>query len=108
METLRQNLQAGVIGPLDPQQPADAPAGTDREQLDSDKPMGRATRDIAGRVAASPGALAGRRPRLEAVRNIACGGVLAALPALLQAGLLRHAGLLPALAKVECHAFVDS
>ena len=99
VETLRQNLLAGVIRPPDPQQPAAEPAGADREQLDRDKPMGRATRDIAGRVAASLGALAGRRPRFEAVRNIACGGVLAALPALLQAGLLRHAGLLPALAK---------
>ena len=99
VETLRQNLLAGVIRAPNPQQPAGAAAGADREQLDGDKPMGRATRDVAGRVAASPGMLAGRRPRFEAVRNIACGGVLAALPALLRAGLLRHAGLLPVLAK---------
>lgn len=102
VETLRQNILAGIISRPDAPQPeetAAAAAGADRAQLDSDEPMGRATRDTQGRVAASLGLLNGRRPRFEAVRNIACGGVLAALPALLQAGLLRHAGLLPALAK---------
>ena len=54
--------------------------------------MGRAARDSAGRVAASAGAMAEAQPRFdEPLSAVACGGVLAALPALLEEGLLQHA-----------------
>ena len=49
-----------------------------------------ATCNVAGRMAASIGGLGPAPPRFEAVETVARGGVLTALPALLQAGLLSH------------------
>ena len=71
----------------------EAPLGrSDRDRRDRAAPMGRAARDSAGRVAASAGAMAEARPRFdEPLSAVACGGVLAALPALLKEGLLQHA-----------------
>ena len=65
---------------------------SERDRRDRTAPMGRAARDSAGRVAASAGAMAEARPRFgEPLSAVACGGVLAALPALLEEGLLQHA-----------------
>ena len=64
-----------------------------RDRRDRAAPMGRAARDSAGRVAASAGAMAAARPCFgEPLSAVACGGVLAALPALLKEGLLDRAG----------------
>ncbi len=65
-----------------------------RNRRDAAAAMGRAARDVGGRVAASLGLLAERLPSFEATATVANGGVLTAVPALLQAGLLRHASLL--------------
>ena len=73
------------------------PAAVDkagRNRRDAAAAMGRAARDVGGRVAASLGLLAERLPSFEATATVANGGVLTAVPALLQAGLLRHASLL--------------
>ena len=88
----------GVPGGLaaDPPRPA-APAAEQapqavsrsaRNQLDAAAPLGMATCNVAGRMAASIGGLGPAPPRFEAVETVARGGVLTALPALLQAGLL--------------------
>ena len=62
---------------------------SERDRRDRAAPMGRAARDSAGRVAASAGAMAEAHPRFdEPLSAVACGGVLAALPALLKEGLL--------------------
>ena len=105
--TVYHNIQRGFIGTGTPgaEEPAETEtdAGTDareaplgrsaRDRRDRAAPMGRAARDSAGRVAASAGAMAEARPRFdEPLSAVACGGVLAALPALLEEGLLQHAG----------------
>ena len=59
-----------------------------RNQLDAAAPLGMATCNVAGRMAASIGGPGPAPPRFEAVETVARGGVLTALPALLQAGLL--------------------
>ncbi len=78
-----------------------APLGRSaRDRRDRAAPMGRAARDSAGRVAASAGAMDEARPRFdEPLSAVACGGVLAALPALLEEGLLQHADRFLALPK---------
>ena len=65
-----------------------------RNRRDAAAAMGRAARDVGGRVAASLGLLAERLPSFEATATVANGGVLTAVPALLRAGLLQHAGRL--------------
>ena len=71
-----------------------APGKEERNRRDAAAAMGRGARDTAGRVAASVGALDGRQPSFESASAVSGGGVLAALPALLRAGLLRRASLL--------------
>ena len=112
--TLNHNRRRGFIGTGTPGagKPAEteSDAGTDareaplgrsaRDRRDRAAPMGRAARDSAGRVAASAGAMAEARPRFgEPLSAVACGGVLAALPALLKEGLLQHAGAFLSLPK---------
>ena len=103
VETLRRNILGGVVAaPADSAPTAGGAQALDparRDLRDTACRMGRAARDVAGRVAASLGALNGRKPRFVAASAVACGGVLAGLPALLQTGLLRHAEELPELAK---------
>ena len=69
-------------------------AKQERNQRDAQASLGRAARDTAGRVAASLGALDGQAPHFEPAATVSGAGVLTAVPALLQQGLLRHAGLL--------------
>ena len=80
---------------------ADAPqaaAATDRASRDArDKqaPMGRAARDVEGRMLASAGLMTEAKPVFAApAHGVAHGGVLAALPMLLRAGLLGAANRL--------------
>ena len=54
--------------------------------------MGRGATATLERLAASVGLLNEAEPRFEAALDVARGGVLLALPALLVSGLLRHAG----------------
>ena len=115
--TVYHNIQRGFIGTGAPGagKPAETEpdAGTDareaplgrseRDRRDRAAPMGRAARDSAGRVAASAGAMAEARPRFgEPLSAVACGGVLAALPALLEEGLLQHADRFLSLPKGCC------
>ena len=70
---------------------ADPVDRSERDQRDRAAPMGRGTRNCHGRVAASLGRLPEMPPRFdEPLTGVANGGVLAALPALLQAGLLHQ------------------
>lgn len=85
-----------------PEAEADAPGAlerTARDARDAEAPMGRATRDVAGRVLASLGLGALRTPRFEHLAALPWGGLLVLLPTLLQNGLLRHVNLLPPLRK---------
>ena len=102
--TLWRYTKAGVLpaskakrrGGRKPAAPAasEGPGKEERNRHGASAAMGRAAHDTEGRVAASLGALDGREPRFEAASAVAAGGVLTALPALLRAGLLRHAGKL--------------
>ena len=82
---------------------ADAPqtdpaAATDRatrDARDKQAPMGRAARDVEGRMLASAGLMTEAQPVFAApAHGVAHGGVLAALPMLLRAGLLGAANRL--------------
>ena len=60
-----------------------------RDQRDRVAPLGRAAKDLGGRIAASVGIMKEATPQfVESLSAVANGGVLAALPALLQEGLL--------------------
>ena len=76
----------------------DPPPATDRATRDArDKhaPMGRAARDVEGRMLASAGLMTEAEPVFAApAHGVAHGGVLAALPMLLRAGLLGAANRL--------------
>ena len=76
----------------------DPPPATDRATRDArDKhaPMGRAARDVEGRMLASAGLMTEAEPVFAAPAHaVAHGGVLAALPMLLRAGLLGAANRL--------------
>ena len=76
----------------------DPPPATDRATRDArDKhaPMGRAARDVEGRMLASAGLMTEAKPVFAAPAHaVAHGGVLAALPMLLRAGLLGAANRL--------------
>ena len=91
-ETLRSYVQAGLVAA--PTKREDRPAPADkaaRNLRDAQAPLGRAARDVDGRVAASLLGAGTRAPQIESARAVECGGVLASLPALLEAGLLCHA-----------------
>lgn len=94
-ETLRSYVKAGLLPPATkrPEQPADK---AERNLRDAQAPLGRAARDVDGRVAASLLGSGTRAPQIESARAVECGGVLASVPALLEAGLLCHAGQLQA------------
>ena len=98
-ETLRLHVKAGLVQARPaPQDPAPVPPGrAERNRRDARAPLGMAARDVDGRVAASLGGAGFRQPRFEAARSVSCGGVLTAVPTLLESGLLDHAGQLPAL-----------
>ena len=94
---------AQAVAATDHPASADAPqtdpaAATDRASRDArDKqaPMGRAARDVEGRMLASAGVMTEAKPVFAApAHGVAHGGVLAALPMLLRAGLLGAANRL--------------
>ena len=76
----------------------DPPPATDhatRDARDKHAPMGRAARDVEGRMLASAGLMTEAKPVFAAPAHaVAHGGVLAALPMLLRAGLLGAANRL--------------
>ena len=109
-ETLRLHVKAGLVQARPaPQDPAPVPPGrAERNRRDARAPLGMAARDVDGRVAASLGGAGFRQPRFEAARSVSCGGVLTAVPTLLESGLLDHAGQLPALASAWSTADRDA
>src|SRR5262249_26819458 len=70
--------------------PAEQSNKSERSQIDSQAPMGYATTRTLDRVAAAIGALESAPIQFEATCDVAGGGVLMAVPALLAQGLLRH------------------
>ena len=75
--------------------PAPATDRATRDARDKQAPMGRAARDVEGRMLASAGLMTEAKPVFAApAHGVAHGGVLAALPMLLRAGLLGAANRL--------------
>ena len=75
--------------------PAAATDRASRDARDKQAPMGRAARDVEGRMLASAGLMTEAQPVFAApAHGVAHGGVLAALPMLLRAGLLGAANRL--------------
>ena len=75
--------------------PAAATDRASRDARDKQAPMGRAARDVEGRMLASAGLMTEAKPVFAAPAHaVAHGGVLAALPMLLRAGLLGAANRL--------------
>jgi len=72
---------------------------SERSEADSDAPMGHGTTRSLERVAAAMGLLESAPVEFEAACDVAGGGVLLALPALLAAGLLRYTAELYSLPK---------
>ena len=112
--TVRNYRERGLLPPPEPAAPppaAEPPAKpvpepaaepplpkTARSLLDAAAPLGRGARDVPGRLAASLGAAGPPAPCFQPVEALRHGGLLTALPALLEVGLLRFADSLPALA----------
>ena len=81
-----------VPGPASQAAEASAPSNQSARSIaDGEAPMGVATTRSMERVAAALGALEGAETRFERADDVAHGGVLCALAALLTFGLLRHA-----------------
>ncbi len=93
VSTFNENRRAGVIvGGRSAERGRDR---SERDRLDREAPMGRATHDVAGRVLAMTGKMDAAQPVFaEPAQAVAGGGVLAGLPMLLQEGLLAAAGRL--------------
>src|SRR5258705_8747688 len=72
-------------------QPA-ASTKSERAEADCAAPMGRGATATIERLAASLGGLDEAAPRFDPALDVAKGGVLLAVPALLACGLLRHSG----------------
>ena len=88
-------LEPPVVASTEPQAAA-APEPrverSERDARDREAPMGRGTRDTAGRMLAATGHLTEMRPQFaEPLSVVAGGGVLAGLPMLLKEGLLDRA-----------------
>ena len=86
-ETLRSYRQAGLLpaAPVATASPS-PPDKAARNLRDSQAALGRAARDVDGRVAASLLGAGPRPPRFESARAVESGGVLASVPALLEVG----------------------
>jgi hypothetical protein len=81
----------GLPEPAPPPDSATATSKSQRSTQDAQALLGVATTNVVGRVMASIGKLPGGAPvRFEPCEDVSCGGVLAALPALMACGLLRH------------------
>jgi hypothetical protein len=88
-----QSAPDGAPGDVAPWNPQPTPTATDRSTravLDAAAEMGTACTRPDERVLASFGLLDGAPTRFETCRDVACGGVLCALPALEANGLFRH------------------
>ena len=87
VSTFNENRRAGVVGWG---RRAERGRGrSERDRLDRETPMGRATHDVAGRVLAMSGKMDAAQPVFaEPAQAVAGGGVLAGLPMLLREGLL--------------------
>ncbi len=94
VDTLRKAVRAGKLHrpPAEPAPPPAEAASTQsqRSAADSQAPLGVGATNTEERLLASLGALEGVPTRFEACADVARAGVLLALPALLEMGLLRH------------------
>ena len=91
LETLRKAIQQRRLP--EPAKPVKSPAASDKSQRsgeDAMAEMGTACTRPAERVLAALGVLDGAPTRFEPCRDVSYGGVLCALPALIENGLLRH------------------
>lgn len=92
--TLRKAIQAGRLRDqkkaLSPSPAAEASTKSERSASDAVTPLGVATERVEERVLASLGALGAAAIRMERADDVVHAGVLCALPALLELGLLRH------------------
>jgi len=90
-DTLRKAIQQGRL--QEPAQPAESSAASDKSQRsgeDATAEMGTACTRPVERILAALGMLNGAPTRFEPCRDVSYGGVLCALPALIENGLLRH------------------
>ena len=98
VSTFNENLRAGVISApakvpdsanIDNTKAQPATDRAARDTRDKQAPMGRAARDVEGRLLASTGLMEAAQPTFsEPATAVARGGVLAALPMLMKEGLL--------------------
>jgi prepilin-type processing-associated H-X9-DG protein len=93
-DTLRKAIAQGrVAKPLRPTDRVDASDKSTRTQQDAQAEIGMACTRPLERIAAALGMLPGGAPALfEPCHDVAFGGMLCALPALVSNGLLRHVG----------------
>lgn len=93
-DTLRKAIAQGrVAKPLRPTSRVDASDKSTRTQQDAQAEIGMACTRPLERIAAALGMLPGGAPALfEPCHDVAFGGMLCALPALVSNGLLRHVG----------------
>jgi transposase len=90
-DTLRKAIQQGRL--QEPAKPAESSAASDKSQRsgeDATAEMGTACTRPVERILAALGMLNGAPTRFEPCRDVSYGGVLCALPALIENGLLRH------------------
>ena len=90
-DTLRKAVQHGRL--QEPARPAESSVASDKSQRsgeDAMAEMGTACTRPVERVLAALGMLDGAPTRFEPCRDVSYGGVLCALPALIENGLLRH------------------
>ena len=90
-DTLRKAIQQGRL--QEPAQPAEPSAASDKSHRsgeDALAEMGTACTRPGERILAALGMLNGAPTRFESCRDVSFGGVLCALPGLIENGLLRH------------------
>ena len=92
-DTLRKAIQQGRLqGPACPAERSVASDKSQRSGEDTAAEMGTACTRSGERVLAALGMLNGAPVRFEPCRDVSYGGVLCALPGLIENGLLRHLG----------------
>ena len=88
--TLQKAIAAGKLHAPQKKPSTALSSKSTRSAADSEAAMGMGATDTFGRVMASVGMLAEKPVQFEAAMDVANGGVLLSLPALLANGLLRH------------------